>query len=294
MKNKKKRLSMHILQAMLLPTMITGISATAYASRQQVEPAYGYYKIAATNGHGKDQELYYDSKASKKDLKWKDDGTIWYIGKGDYDHSYYIGLADDPSYMVGINDTYIGNDKPLKVIQNNYNHVIFFYNENGSDPYNNLTITLYDWAGFSYNYKLNRHKSMGNDYVNLRSDSDTNNKLWKLVPVTYTKSIKKAAPSLTAEKEGTIRINWDKLRKKIKSTKVWKNAKYIEIQYSTDKEFRKNVKTKKIRKGTVNKAKAKSTLSKLKRKKTYYIRARLIDQKGVYSNWSKTVKVKTK
>ena len=163
--------------------------------------------------------------------------------------SYYIGLADDPSCMVGINDTYIGNDKPLKVIQNNYNHVIFFYNESGSDPYNNLTITLYDWAGFSYNYKLNRHKSMGNDYVNLRSDNDTNNKLWKLVPVTYTKSIKKAAPSLTAEKEGAIRINWNKLRKKIKSTKVWKDAKYIEIQYSTDKEFRKNVKTKRSGRG---------------------------------------------
>ena len=45
--------------------------------------------------------------------------------------------------------------------------------------------------GFSYDYKLNRHKSMGNDYVNLRSDSDTNNKLWKLVPVTYTKSIRR-------------------------------------------------------------------------------------------------------
>ena len=89
-------------------------------------------------------------------------------------------------------------------------------------------------------------------------------------------------------------MNWDAFRKKIKSSKAWKTAEYIEIQYSTDKQFAKNVKTKKIRKGSVNKAKAKSTLSKLKRKKTYYIRARLIDKNGVCSNWSKTVEVGTK
>ena len=104
----------------------------------------------------------------------------------------------------------------------------------------------------------------------------------------------KAAPSVTANKGGKATINWDKLREKIKSTKAWKNAKYIEIQYSTDKDFMKNVKSKQIKKGTVNKAKAKSKLSKLKRKKTYYVRARLIDKKGVGSNWSKSVKIKTK
>ena len=43
---------------------------------------------------------------------------------------------------------------------------------------------------------------------------------------------------------------------------------------------------------TFNKANAKTALSKLKRNKVYYIRARLIDAKGVCSNWSKTVKVK--
>jgi hypothetical protein len=166
--------------------------------------------------------------------------------------------------------------------------------ESGSSPYENLTITLYDWAGFSYNYKLNRHKSIGNDYVNLRDDNDTKNKLWKLVPVSYTKSIKKAAPSLTARKKGEISINWAKLRNKIKSSKVWKDAKYIEIQYSTDKDFLKNVKTKTIKKGTFDKESAKSKLSKLKIKKTYYIRARLIDKDGVASNWSKTAEIRTK
>ena len=59
-------------------------------------------------------------------------------------------------------------------------------------------------------------------------------------------------------------------------------------------EGRRTMKSKKIKKGKINKAKVKSTLLKLKRKKTYYVRARLIDSKGVGTNWSKAVKVKTK
>ena len=49
-----------------------------------------------------------------------------------------------------------------------------------------------------------------------------------------------------------------------------------------------------IEKGKVNKAKAKTTLSKLKSNKTYYLRVRLIDGKGICSNWSKVIKCKTK
>ena len=78
------------------------------------------------------------------------------------------------------------------------------------------------------------------------------------------------------------------------NTQVWKSAKYIGVQYSTDKAFEKNVKVKKIEKGKVNKAKAKTTLSKLKSNKTYYLRVRLIDGKGICSNWSKVIKCKTK
>ena len=37
-----------------------------------------------------------------------------------------------------------------------------------------------------------------------------------------------------------------------------------------------------------------ANLSKLKKGKAYYIRARLIDSKGVGSNWSKTKKITTK
>jgi hypothetical protein len=66
----------------------------------------------------------------------------------------------------------------------------------------------------------------------------------------------KAAPSVTAKKNGKVSINCKKLRDKIKSSDAWKNAEYVEIQYSTNKDFLKNAKTKKIKKGTFNKAKA--------------------------------------
>ena len=58
-------------------------------------------------------------------------------------------------------------------------------------------------------------------------------------------------------------------------------------QYSTDKAFITNVKTK-----TVGKKKTKVTL-KLRKKTTYYIRVRYKAADG-FSKWSKVKKVKTK
>lgn len=293
----KKTISSTIICSLLLMVMLVGFSLTAHAARTQQYPAYGYYKIVGQNGNGDGQELYYDSKASKKDLKWKDDGNIWYLDKGTYsDHSYYIRLADDPSYFIGDSEQYISKKDYLKVKQKqNLHHCdIYFFSDYVSDGYVNLSIILYDVNNFSFDYKLNRHHSLGNDYVDLRTDSDNYNKLWKLIPVNYTKTMNKAEPSSKSGKKGNITVKWDKFRNKIKKTKAWKSAEFIELQYSTDKALEKNVKVKKIKKGTVNKAKAKTTLSKLKNKKTYYLRARLIDGNGVCSNWSKVVKVKTK
>ena len=79
-------------------------------------------------------------------------------------------------------------------------------------------------------------------------------------------------------------------KKKTKKAKaVWKKIKKIEIQYSTDRSFKKNVKKK-----TVGKSKTKLVVKKLKKKTTYYFRIRYTDGKGGYSNWSKVKKVKTK
>lgn len=51
MRKTPKRLAARIMQLMLLMIVIAGFSVTAHASRQQVSPAYGYYKIVAVNGH---------------------------------------------------------------------------------------------------------------------------------------------------------------------------------------------------------------------------------------------------
>ena len=62
-----------------------------------------------------------------------------------------------------------------------------------------------------------------------------------------------------------------------------------EVQYSTDKTFKKGVKTKKI---SGNKT-IKTTIKKLKKGKTYYLRIRTVNAKA-YSEWSKSKSVKVK
>jgi hypothetical protein len=114
----------------------------------------------------------------------------------------------------------------------------------------------------------------------------------RTVPTTV--NTKAAAPSLSAKKNGKVTITWDEFRSKMKKKSFWKKAKLIEVQYSTNKNFKKNTKTKTIKKGTINKKSAKTKLTKLKRGKTYYVRVRLWDGVSKYSKWSKTVKVKTK
>lgn len=93
---------------------------------------------------------------------------------------------------------------------------------------------------------------------------------------------------LTAGKK-KFTIKWKKAEKPV-------SVSGYQIQYSTDKKFKKNVKTK-------NCAKKKSsfTVSKLKAKKKYYVRMRsyrIVKKNGkkikVYASWSKVRKVKVR
>ena len=72
------------------------------------------------------------------------------------------------------------------------------------------------------------------------------------------------------------------------SFKDSQDAKY-QLQYSTDKKFKKNVKTKTLTKMSY-------TVKNLKKGKTYYVRVRAyktVNGKEVYSNWvTKKVKIK--
>ena len=69
-----------------------------------------------------------------------------------------------------------------------------------------------------------------------------------------------------------------------------------QVQYSTDKKFKKNTKT-----VTIKKNKTSTTVKKLKANKKYYVRVRTYKNvkvngktKKVYSSWSKVKSVKTK
>ena len=278
----------------------------------------GTYYIKAVNGNAKGQVLYWNEKASDQNICMmfescggkNADNEVWFITKNrNFDDYYGIYLAKsyygnkDKCNRIEI-DNLTGRDQPYlrsttgpHVFCGNFGNqddAFRFFCQDSTSSYTNLIIESRDDQ-----YRFFRHKEVKvfhSDliYVKANTKHDTSDKLWELIPVNYVKNLSQAAPSMTAQKNGKVTIKWDKLRKKIKNSEIWKTAKYVEIQYSTDKEFQKNVKTKKFKKGSVKKEKAKSTLSKLKRKKTYYIRARLIDAKGTGSNWSRTVKVKTK
>ena len=84
-----------------------------------------------------------------------------------------------------------------------------------------------------------------------------------------------------------VTVTWKRIKKNKAGRKLLKQIKSIQVQYSTDKGFKKNVKMK-----SVGKKKTKVTL-KLQKKTTYYIRVRYKGSDG-FSRWSKVKRVKTK
>ena len=123
-------------------------------------------------------------------------------------------------------------------------------------------------------YTINSYNSSGKYVASLSSKISglkTNLKLtWK---------------SAKSSKKKTLALSWNK---------NISDANGYQIQYSTNKKFKKDVKT-----VTVKKQKTTSkTIKKLKSKKTYYVRIRAYINQGeneyLYSSWSATKKVKVK
>ena len=320
MNQQKFRLAERFLFMILFAAMIAAFTSLSAKAAEKVSIPEGTYYIKAINGNAKGQVLYWDEKTSdqNKCMMFESQGgkhadyEIWYITKnrnfddyyGIYLYKTYTGNKDKNNRIEIDNITskqypYIRVKTDPHVFCGpfgNQDDAFEFMRESGTNNYSNLSI----WSKVD-KYRFNRHKVVKPFkadliYINANKDKDTNNKLWELVPVNYERSLSKAALSVTAKKKGKVTVNWKKFIKKIKKSEVWKKAKYIQIQYSTDKTFSKKsvTKTKKFKKKKINKAKAKSILSKLKKKKKYYFRVRLIDSKGVCSNWSKTIKIKTK
>lgn len=317
MNKQKKRVAKRCLLVMMSAMMIMAFSGVSVMAAERADIAEGYYYIKAANGNANGQVLYWNEDYEDQNICMMfessggkhADNEVWFIRKNrNFDDYYGIYLArtyygDEYCNRLEI-DNLTGRDQPYLMTTKgphvfcgpygNQDDAFVFMNEKGDGSYTNLTMWSHDDG-----YKLNRHKEVKvfkSDliYINANKDSDNNNKLWELIPVNYVRNLGRTAPAVTAQKGGKLKIGWDKLRNKFKDSEVWQNAEYIEIQYSTDKAFLKNVKTKTIKKGTFDKESAKSKLSKLKIKKTYYIRARLIDKDGVASNWSKTAEIRTK
>ncbi len=105
------------------------------------------------------------------------------------------------------------------------------------------------------------------------------------------------AEATTAKPKATSIKKLTKGKKSFKAT--WKKISGVngyQVQYSTDKKFKKNKKTVTIKKNT-----ASATIKKLKAKKKYYVRVRSYKNAKVggktvkaYSSWSKVKSVKTK
>lgn len=106
-------------------------------------------------------------------------------------------------------------------------------------------------------------------------------------------------PSTTKNTE-TVKPKKTSIKKlskgKKKFTVTWakvSDVKGYQIQYSSDKEFKKNNKSVTVTKQKTTKA----TVKKLKSKKKYYVRVRTyktVNGKKIYSSWSKVKSVKTK
>lgn len=101
-------------------------------------------------------------------------------------------------------------------------------------------------------------------------------------------TIEKTPASVKAKvKKNKVTVTWKKIKKTRKTKKLLGKIKSIQVQYSTDPSFKKNVINKKL-----GKKKTKVVL-KLQKKKTYYVRVRYVGTNGV-SRWSKVKKVQTK
>ncbi len=119
-------------------------------------------------------------------------------------------------------------------------------------------------------------------------------------PVTTPSTTQPTTKPSTTKNTKTVKPKKTSIKKlskgKKKFTVTWakvSGVKGYQIQYSTDKKFKKNNKSVTVTKQKTTKA----TVKKLKSKKKYYVRVRTyktVNGKKIYSSWSKVKSIKTK
>lgn len=171
------------------------------------------------------------------------------------------------------------------------NGTINFSMTNPTD--NSLKYSIYDDSLNLVESKLVSSRQKESEYYKIKK-GEYYVAITKVSNVAYGGSYKFSI-DYAVEKPAKPTINSVKNSSSKKMTVKWKKVSGItgyELQYSTDKNFKKSV-TKK----TISSSKTSASYSKLKKGKTYYVRMRTYvkaDGKTKYSEWSATKSVKIK
>ena len=236
-----------------------------------------------------------------------------------------IQVAEKPSAVAATvtanNRTYDGSEKPLVNVDNStlvggeMQYALGTATE-ATQPYTTSIPTATDAGTYFVWYKVvgyDNHNDTAASCItvtiskkeehNTKPDSDHADSK----PACVTATISQAQQSQTPEEQITINkkptlkkpkpkknkatITWNKLKRKTKAQKkIWKQIKQIEVEWSTDPSFPKEITSKK----TLGKRKTKTNITGLQRKTIYFVRVRYSDGNGGYSRWSKVKRFKTK
>jgi hypothetical protein len=296
-----------ILSVMILLFTFSSCSVVLHAGYrlgEQVFPSEGLYYL---RNYKTKEYMYFDPDAS---WKWVKCGTekqadVWYIAKDKDTGSYKISLAQDGSYYLHFEEEGdVGSTLFVQPTKKTGDHLWnFMADPIGAEPnsYTKDLATVYIAKANGVNSKTDINDSLllyyytpalSNDYVQLdkhkqHEDIDLE-EVWILEWTTSTNAIKSINPTLSsvkADRHGHITVN----KEKIKNGDLWKRIKKVEIQYSTDKNFKKNVKKK-----VIDKNSKKITDKHIKKGKYYYVRIRYTDGKNLKTKWSNKKKFKIK
>ena len=213
--------------------------------------------------------MYDSKKKAEKNVEYVDyDGDCYFSGKEYKDinpHFYTYTLKKGVTYYLDVyvfaQDNIKELEVPVKVTSHTHKFKDFFYNPVADEP------------GDEEEGEYGKYCSTCGYQTDIH--------IYKRPSMTRISSIKKGKKSFTA--------SWKKVR----------GVSGYQIQYSTNKKFKKKLKGKKytVKKINVKKSKTtKKTVKKLKAKTKYYVRVRtykIINHKRVYSKWSKVKTVKT-
>lgn len=251
-----------------------------------VAPTTDYYEFSAT---GYENTAYKQGEMASVGISIRDaygnyvDGI--YTDKYTYVTKVACMLTAGQTYIVDLED-YLGYTLSYDSYDCGYAEQTIYLTVSAHAHDFKIDVYNYDDGSYYTSYSCNycdyytsiytpAPKSNENSYVYTSTTTGSTSKIVK-------NPSKTSISKLTAKKKG-FTVKWKKPT----------NASGYQIQYATDKNFKKNKKT-----VTVNKSSSTSkTVSKLKSKKKYYVRVRTyvtVNGTKKYSSWSAVKSIKTK